>query len=205
MSAPDAVGDPFFSSLEAWRGEIVSTMPRLLISSAISLPVHWLIGRPVSSGFSQANCTIWQTWSAVKRGGVPGRGRSSRRSSILKSSREIGCNSSQRWRHNRTVSLVISSSLAISRLFLPEFAKRTIRPRRAFCWLVLCRLTNFSKPWRSISVRLIDNGFGPGIFYTFPKNLTYPFIFVDLFKPSCTSEECDSSEERPSSRLLLSL
>lgn len=164
-SVPSAVGDPFFSSLDAWRGEIVSAMQRLMISSAISLPVHWLMGRPASSGFSQANCAIWQIWLAVKRGGVPGLGRSSKRSSMLKSSSEIGCNSSQRRRHNRTASRDTSSSLAISRLFLSVEANRTIRPRRAFCWLVLCRRINFSKPWRSASVKLILGGFGPGIIF----------------------------------------
>jgi hypothetical protein len=36
---------PFFKSRAACRGEICATMPRRLTSSAISRPVHWLIGR----------------------------------------------------------------------------------------------------------------------------------------------------------------
>ena len=56
----DAVGlqIPLLSSRWACRGEIVATMPRPMISSAISRPVHWLIGRPDFSGTSQASATI---------------------------------------------------------------------------------------------------------------------------------------------------
>ena len=44
----DQVGPqvPLFSSLAAWRGEICSTMPCPMISSATSRLVHWLMGRP---------------------------------------------------------------------------------------------------------------------------------------------------------------
>jgi hypothetical protein len=45
---------PLFSSRPAWRGEIVSTMPRRENSSAISRPVHWLIGRPESPGVTHS-------------------------------------------------------------------------------------------------------------------------------------------------------
>jgi hypothetical protein len=45
---------PFLSNREAWRGEMLGKIPRFTISSAISLPVHWLIGLPDFSGFSQA-------------------------------------------------------------------------------------------------------------------------------------------------------
>ena len=58
---------PFFNSRAACRAEIVSTMPRCIISSAISRLVHWLIGRPAFSGFSHAIATIWQVCSAVIR------------------------------------------------------------------------------------------------------------------------------------------
>src|SRR4030067_340225 len=135
---------PFLSSREACRAEIVSTIPRFTSSSAISRPVHWLIGRPDFSGFSQAICSMWQIWSAVKRGGVPGRGKSSRRSATLKSFSAIGCKSHQRRRHNRTVSREVFNSLAISGVFLPSVANNTIRPPRAFCCAVVWRLTSFS-------------------------------------------------------------
>src|SRR4030066_203122 len=126
---------PFLSSREACRAEIVSTIPRFTSSSAISRPVHWLIGRPDFSGFSQAICSMWQIWSAVSRGGVPGRGKSSRRSSTLRSSSAIGCKSNQRCRHNRTASIEMLNRLTISALFFPPAACKTIRARRAICCL----------------------------------------------------------------------
>ena len=49
---------PLLSSRAAWRGEIVATMPRAVISSAISRPLHWLIGRPAVAGAVQASATI---------------------------------------------------------------------------------------------------------------------------------------------------
>ena len=49
---------PFFNSRAACRGEICSTMPCAFISSAISRPVHWLIGRPALLGASHANAAI---------------------------------------------------------------------------------------------------------------------------------------------------
>src|SRR5437764_12595913 len=49
---------PFLSRRAACRGEICSTMPWAFISSAISRPVHWLIGRPALAGASQANAAI---------------------------------------------------------------------------------------------------------------------------------------------------
>src|SRR5215207_9812245 len=72
------------------------TMPRCLISAAISRLVHWLIGRCESLGDSQANATIWQTCSAVIVSGLPGRGASIRRSMIGKSSKLAGFAASQR-------------------------------------------------------------------------------------------------------------
>jgi hypothetical protein len=96
---------PPLSSRAAWRAEIVSTMPRAINSSAISRPVHWLIGRPAFSGASHANCSIWHTWSALNRAGAPGRGKSSNRSSGLKSPHSMGSSSCHRRRHNRTMSM----------------------------------------------------------------------------------------------------
>ena len=101
---------PFLSSREACRAETVSTIHRFISSSAISRPVQWLIGRPAFSGFSQAICSIWHIWSAVRRGGVPGRGRFSRRSATLKSASEIGCksNTSQNTNKQAGLSTIIS-------------------------------------------------------------------------------------------------
>ena len=49
---------PFLSSRAACRGEICETMPRAFTSSAISRPVHWLIGRPDLAGASHAKAAI---------------------------------------------------------------------------------------------------------------------------------------------------
>src|SRR5271157_4780202 len=68
------------------RPEIFFTILRFITSSAISRAVHWLSGLPDLSGFSQARASILQRWSAVIRLGAPGRGLSSKRSSMLKSS-----------------------------------------------------------------------------------------------------------------------
>jgi len=77
---------PLFSSLAAWRGEILSIMPRLIISSAISRLLHWLIGRADWLGASQAKVITWHFCSSVIRLGAPGRGASVRRSSVFRSS-----------------------------------------------------------------------------------------------------------------------
>ncbi len=49
---------PFLRSRAACRGEICLTIPRVFRSLAISRPVHWLMGRPVFAGASQASATI---------------------------------------------------------------------------------------------------------------------------------------------------
>jgi len=49
---------PFFSSRAACRGEICLRIPRAITSSAISRPVHWLMGRPALAGASQAKAAI---------------------------------------------------------------------------------------------------------------------------------------------------
>ncbi len=62
---------PFLSSRDAWRGEMLAKIPRCTISSAISLPVHWLIGLPDFSGFAShllnladlVGCDLcWRPW-----------------------------------------------------------------------------------------------------------------------------------------------
>lgn len=49
---------PFLSSRAACRGEICSTIPRTFTSSALSRPVHWLIGRPDLAGASHAKAAM---------------------------------------------------------------------------------------------------------------------------------------------------
>lgn len=78
---PETVGlkAPLLSKRAACRGEIWLTIPRFLSSSAISLPVHWLIGRPVLDGASQAKTAICTRCSTVNLGTAPGRGASCKR------------------------------------------------------------------------------------------------------------------------------
>ena len=52
---------------------MVSTMLRCITSSASSLGVQWVTGRPLSSGTSQATPMICVSCSAVNVEGVPGR------------------------------------------------------------------------------------------------------------------------------------
>jgi hypothetical protein len=55
---PVGLEAPFFSSRAVCRGEISVTIPRCVSSSAISLPVHWLMGQPVFTGASQASLAM---------------------------------------------------------------------------------------------------------------------------------------------------
>ncbi len=52
---------PLLSSRLAWRGEMTAAMPRVRTSSALSRPVHWLMGRPEARGTSQASAVSRQT------------------------------------------------------------------------------------------------------------------------------------------------
>src|SRR6266566_8176629 len=149
----------FFNNRAACRGEICATMPRRMTSSAISRPVHWLIGR--SFGCSQAMATIWQVCSAVIWACRPGRGTSQRRSFTGKSSKEAACKPIQRMRHMRTVSTQMPNSRAICELFLSSAAARMMRPRRASCWGVPCRRTSASTSVRSVSLKVSRSGLGP--------------------------------------------
>lgn len=155
-----------FKSLAACLGEIVSTMLRAIISSAISRPVHWLIGRPDFSGDSHASASSWQRWSAVIRAGPPGRGRSSIRSSTLSSSSGIGSRVSHRSRHCLTVSRLTPTSRPIAELSFPSAVSRIILARLAICCRVLCPMTSIRNlRWASF-VNATGVGFGPGIFHS---------------------------------------
>ena len=155
-----------FKSLAACLGEIVSTMLRAIISSAISRPVHWLIGRPDFSGDSHASASSWQRWSAVIRAGPPGRGRSSIRSSALSSSSGIGSRVSHRSRHCLTVSRLTPTSRPITELSFPLAASSIILARLAICCRVLCPMTSIRNlRWASF-VNVTGVGFGPAIFHS---------------------------------------
>ena len=138
------------------RGSFASGLAGAGGSSATSRLVQWLMGRPDSSGFSQASCWIWHTWSAVIRAGLPGRGSSSSRSSMLKSDRAIGCKSTHRCRHCRTISRESFCSRMIWLLLLPSLAANRIRALLAICWRTLRRLINWCRPAFSLSV-MVDS------------------------------------------------
>jgi hypothetical protein len=160
-----------FKSLAACLGEISATMLRAIISSAISRPVHWLIGRPDFSGISHASASSWQRWSAVIRTGPPGRGRSSKRSSTLSSSSGIGSRESHLSRHCLTMSRLTSTSRPIAELSFPSPASSMILARLAICCRVVCPITSVrSLRWTS-SVNRICLGFGPGIFHSLSLDL----------------------------------
>lgn len=154
-----------FKSLAACLGEIVSTMLRAIISSAISRPVHWLIGRPDFSGDSHASASSWQRWSAVIRTGPPGRGRSSSRSSALSSFSGIGSSINHLSRHCLTVRRLTPTSRPITELSFPSAASNIILARLAICCRVLCRMTNVCNPCRISFGKAIGVGFGPGILH----------------------------------------
>ncbi len=119
---------PLFSSRAAWRGEICVTMPRATSSSAISRPVHWLIGRPIFAGAEHASAAICARCCAVNLGTAPGRGASSKRCNKLPASGSLvwasACDQfAQRSLHRRTVSTVICNSRAIW-IFRRPFRRR---------------------------------------------------------------------------------
>src|SRR6266699_3866977 len=172
---------PFFNNRAAWRGEICSTMPRAITSSAISRPVQWLIGR--SLGCSQASATIWQVCSAVIWEGFPGRCISSDPAPTERSSSGTPCKPVQRVRQLRTVSTLTSRSLAIWLVFLPEAAARIIRPRRASCWGVLCRRTSASSSFCSFSFNVKTCGFGPRILFLLLRSAD-PILLQKYFRRS---------------------
>src|SRR5207245_6392839 len=126
---------PFFNRRAACRGEICWMIPRAIASSAISRPVHWLMGRAL--GCSQAIAINWQVCSALIWLFLPGRGTSLSRSCTARSASATGCQASQRVRQARTVSTLTPSSRAIWLWFLPALASKMMRPLRASCWLVL--------------------------------------------------------------------
>src|SRR6266567_1394152 len=150
---------PLFNTRAACRGEISLRIPRRITSSAISRPVHWLIGR--SFGCSHAKATIWHVCSALISDGRPGRGTSVRRSLTDSSERGTACKPIQRMRQLRTVSTLTLSSLAISALLFPSAAARSRCPRFASCCGVLCRRTSSSRSFRSSPLNVNSAGFGP--------------------------------------------
>jgi len=116
-------------------------MPRLITSSASSLGVQCVTGRPHCSGGSQATTRICVICSGVKVGVTPGRGSSDNvsitaaRNSARDSQHSMTVNRSHtcchRRRHRPTWCRPRPTSAAISSLLQPSKAKRMIRARCA--------------------------------------------------------------------------
>jgi len=140
-----------------------ATMPRLTASSAISRPVHWLIGRADSAGASQANAMSRQVCSLLIRQGPPGRGASSSRSATLNAVNGSVPKSSQRVRHSRAVSTFTARWRAICALFSPAAAARMMRARSTVCCAAPRRRRSASNACRSSAVNVTVGGFGPRI------------------------------------------
>ena len=83
---------PLFPRRAACRGEICLIIPRRITSSAISRPVHWLIGR--SLGCEHPIAITWQICSAVIWLLLPGRGTSRSRSCTDRSASAMFCKAS---------------------------------------------------------------------------------------------------------------
>ena len=86
-------------------------MPRLTACRATSLWLHWLMGRPLSFGSSQASARIAQTCSGVNLPGAPQRGASLKRSAVLFAASAAR----QRWHHRLAVPAERSKLLALLR------------------------------------------------------------------------------------------
>ena len=163
----------------AWRDALYNASCDHLIGNLTPCP---LADRPAFSGASHASCSIWHIWSAVKRDGAPGRGKSSSRSSALKSSIFRGASSCHRRRHRRTILMLCWISPAISALFLPSAAVKIIRARCAFCWPVVCRPASFSNSCRTVSSSSICSGLGPGIASS-SSEVAYSTLSLTIFTP----------------------
>ena len=152
----------FFSNRCACRGEIVSTMPRRMISSATSRPVHWLIGRPDSSGAAQARETIRHNCSGLIVAGLPGRGASSSRSLMLNSSNGTSAKLYQRFRQRRAMSTEICKARAICVWFFPAAANKMMRALFTNCCGVEWRRINSTSSSRAGDSKTIGASLGPG-------------------------------------------
>src|SRR5438270_1333588 len=184
----------FFNKRAACRGEICLMMPRRMTSSAISRPVHWLMGR--SLGCSQAIAITWQICSALIWLLLPGRGTSLSRSCTDRSASAMLWKASQRLRQARTVSTLTSSSRAIWLLFLPASASKMMRALSATCWAVVWPRTNRFNSLRSSSLKLNASGFGPRMtgsppFPGFRPSILQTYFSLNVLDKSALSQFID--------------
>ena len=113
------------------------TMPHLTTCRATSLWLHWLMGRSLSLGSSQAKAMIAQTCSGVNLPGAPERGASLKRSAVL----FVASASRQRLRHMLSVLRHMPRSCAVSPTPTPSAARMRIRARSAnFCGVERARI-----------------------------------------------------------------
>ena len=150
---------------------MLSTMFRLTASSASSVGVQCVTGRPDASGGSQEMATISQICSAVKVAGVPLRGSSESTSSISRrnslsvilpsATASRSADSAHRLRQRRGVWTCTPKSSAISWLRKSSLAISTILLRKTIHCGLWARRTICSSIVRWRSVNRICFGFGP--------------------------------------------
>lgn len=143
---------PHFKKRPTWAIEMDETTPRLMASFRTSLGVQWLMGQSQAEGSSQAMATICNTCCSENFGGVPGRGRSLK-SSTMASSSSAGCSCStkqsfekasiQRPRQSTTCGRSSGSLRLISVLLTPSTAASTHFARLARDCEVLRRRTPY--------------------------------------------------------------
>jgi hypothetical protein len=136
---------------------MLATIPRCMTSSANSLGVQCVTGRPDRSGASQATAMIWHSGAGVNVAGRPQRGASCNTCGIKP--RKVGSSAAgsaaasweaalaQRARHNRTVMSLIPHTAAICRLRAPPALWRMIVAR----WTSSCGRRRL----RTISARIV--------------------------------------------------
>jgi len=131
---------PSFRMQPIVLAEMVSTIPRAITARTQSLRVQCVNG---VGGVSQATAIIWQTCSAVKVQGLPGRGESAKMEQIVLNRglrlpaalSSSGCSVSQRFRHKATVSGYRLSASPMVLLPCPEeAAAKTICARCTVLW-----------------------------------------------------------------------
>ncbi len=126
---------------------MLSTMPRRIASSATSCCDHWVIGRSLADGGSQAMAMMAQICSAPNLAGAPLFGASDRRAATA----TPGALDSQRLCHRRTVFGHTPRRRAISRTPTPSSQCRIMRARNAICCGVVWPRVRPSRARRSSS------------------------------------------------------
>lgn len=130
---------------------MLSTIPCLIASSANSLFVQWVIGRPYCSGFSHASAIIWHSCSGVNLPGAPHRGKSCNLSATGRSD----ITSQRLTQVVTTFSCAIPNSKAMAMRLIPSSTIRIIFARCTTLWSAVCFLVIRLSSSRSSVANLI--------------------------------------------------